>query len=80
MEAFPVIAAIATAFNFLIIIWKFSHERILDASLDLIIFICIAILFKGTVTGLQIGMISSMIVSIYLLINPPRLKFLEDLI
>lgn len=80
MEVFPIIAAIATAFNFLIIIWKFTHKRVIDASLDTIIFVSIAILFKGTITGLQIGMIASMIVSIYLLINPPKLKFLEDLI
>lgn len=75
-----VIAGIATAFNFLIIIWKFSNHRHIDASLDLLIFIAIAILFQGTVTGLQIGMIASMIVSIYLLIKPPKLTFLEDLI
>jgi hypothetical protein len=75
-----VIAGLATAFNFLIIIWKFSKERHLDASLDLLIFVAIALLFKGTVTGLQIGMIASMIVSIYLLIKPPKLDFLKDLI
>lgn len=77
---FMILAAIATAFNFLIILWKFTHERILDASLDFIIFACIALLFQGTVTGLQIGMIASMIVSIYLLFNPPKLAFLKDLI
>lgn len=74
------IAGIATAFNFLIIIWKFSNARILDGSLDLSIFIVIALLFQGTITGLQIGMIASMLVSIYLLIKPPKLDFLKDLI
>lgn len=75
-----VIAAIATAFNFLIILWKFSKTRYLDGSLDLVIFVSISALFSQTVTGLQIGMIASMLVSLYLLINPPKLKFLEDLI
>lgn len=77
---FVAIAAFATAFNFLIIIWKFSKNRVIDASLDLSIFILIAFLFKGTVAGLQIGMIASMLVSIYLLIKPPKLDLLRDLI
>lgn len=77
---FVLVAAIATAFNFLIILWKYSNKRVLDASLDLLIFAVIAILFKGTVTGLQIGMVASMIVSVYLLVKPPRLDFLKDLI
>jgi len=77
---FMLIAAIATAFNFLIILWKFSKKRHLDGGLDLLIFVVIAILFSGTITGLQIGMIASMIVSLYLLVKPPRINFLEDII
>jgi len=76
---FLVIASIATAFNFLIILWKFNKLRHIDAILDLSIFIVIAVLFQGTITGLQIGMIASMIVSLYLLVNPPKLNFLKDI-
>jgi hypothetical protein len=77
---FLAIAAIATAFNFLIILWKFNHKRWSDASLDLIILATIAILFSGTVTGLQIGMIASMLVSLYLLANPPQMEFIKNLL
>lgn len=76
-----VISSIATAFNFLIILWKFNHERYIDAILDFVIFVVIALLFAGTITGLQIGMIASMLVSLYLLINPPKIntKAIENL-
>lgn len=79
---FLFIAAIATAFNFLIVIWKYTNHRYLDATLDLGTFALIAILAGGSVAGLQIGMLASAIVSVYLLVNPPKIKltFLEDLI
>lgn len=65
--------AIATAFNFLIILYKFQRQKYLHAALDLCLFVVIAVLFSGTITGLQIGMIASMLVSLYLLISPPKL-------
>lgn len=69
-----VIAGIAMAFNFLIILWKFRKNRTLDAIVDAGIFLAIAIMSSGTVAGLQIGMIASFIVSLYLLMKPPILK------
>ena len=69
---FIAIAGAATAFNFLVILWKFSKNRNLDATLDLGIFVAIAFLFSGTITGLEIGMVASAIVSLYLLIFPPK--------
>ena len=71
---FIILAAIATFINFAIIIWKFGAERYTDATLDLTIFIGICFLFSGTITGLQIGMIASMLVSFYLLASPPKLN------
>lgn len=68
---FMLIAAVATFLNFAIVIWKFSSERILDGILDLGIFAVIAFLFQGTITGLQIGMIASMMVSVYLIFVRP---------
>ena len=67
-------AGIATAFNFLIIYWKFKRKRIPDALLDLGIFIAICFLFQSTFAGMQVGMIASFIVSIFLLVFPPMPK------
>lgn len=72
---FMLVAAFATFFNFCIIIWKFKKERFLDSALDLSIFAIIAVLFAGTITGLQIGMVASMLVSLYLLAFPPKIQF-----
>lgn len=66
------IAGIATAFNFIIIIWKFTHNRTLDGSLDLGGFVAIASLFSGTMSGMAAGMVASAILSLYLLVAPPK--------
>lgn len=70
---FTTIAAVATAFNFLIIIYKLQKRRFFHASVDFICFAAIAILFSSTITGLQIGMIASLLISLYLLLFPPKL-------
>lgn len=76
--SFLLIGAIATAFNFLVIFWKYQHRRYLDATLDLLTMVIISVLFAGTIAGLQIGMIASMLISLYLLINPPKLSIKFD--
>lgn len=62
-----IIASIATFFNFVVIMWKINRERYFNASLDAAIFVAICFLFQGTIQGLQIGMIASAMVSIYLI-------------
>lgn len=69
-----IIAAICTAFNFLIVLYKFQTKRYLHALVDTACFVSIAFLFAGTISGLQIGMMASMIVSLYLLVRPPKLS------
>lgn len=71
------VIGVATAFNFIIIIWKLQHNRIEDGILDISIFIAIGYLFAGTIAGMSVGMVASAITSIYLLIKPP--EFLEQL-
>lgn len=68
------IIGIVTGFNFLVILWKFKKNRTLDGILDLTIFAIIAYMFAGTISGLTVGMIASLLVSIYLLINNPAKK------
>lgn len=70
---FVLVAGAATAFNFIIIFWKLSHQRILDGLLDFATFAVIGFLFAGTMEGMVIGMIASFFISLYLLIFPPKL-------
>ena len=66
------IMGIALAFNFLIIKWKFEHNRTSDAALDAGLLALIGVVFSSTITGLMIGTIASAIISLYLLAFPPK--------
>ena len=67
---------LATAFNALIIKWKVEKSRYEDAALDVAILIVFVSIFSGSMGGAVIATISSFIVSIYLLMSPP--KFLNS--
>lgn len=73
MEA--AVIGIATAFNFIVILFKFKRHRYEDACFDLVIFIAISYMFAGTISGMSVGMVASAIVSIWLWFDPP--KFLQ---
>ena len=73
MEA--AVIGIATAFNFIVIIFKFKKLRYEDACFDLVIFTIITWMFAGTISGMSVGMVASAIVSIWLWFDPP--KFLQ---
>ena len=66
------VIGICTAFNFIVILFKISRNRILDALLDVITFIAISALFTGTISGMSVGMVASATVSIYLWFRPPK--------
>jgi hypothetical protein len=68
------IMGVVTALNFILILYKLSHNRIADGVLDFIIFAVICTLFSAAgQAGLFVGMVASFIVSIYLLFSPPKL-------
>lgn len=71
------VVGIATFFNLSIILWKFNHERTGDAFLDLSALVIIGIVFGSSITALSIGMIASMLFSIYLLVSPPQIPSFE---
>ena len=73
MEA--AVIGIATAFNFIVILFKFKRRRYEDACFDLTVFIAISYMFAGTISGMSVGMVASAIVSIWLWFDPP--KFLQ---
>ena len=69
------IIALFTAFDFLILKWKFEHGRYADFALDFLLLVVILNLFSGSLGGEIIGIISQVMVSLYLLVFPP--KFLQ---
>lgn len=75
MEA--LVIGIATAFNFIVIMFKFKRGRWEDAIFDTLIFIVISYMFAGTISGMSVGMVASAVVSIWMWFDPPN--FLQDL-
>ena len=63
------VIGLATAFNFIVILAKFKQERYIDALIDITIFIAISSMFTGTISGMSVGMVGSMVVSIWLYYN-----------
>ena len=75
MEA--LVIGIATAFNFIVIMFKFKRGRWEDAIFDTLIFIVISYMFAGTISGMSVGMVASAVVSIWLWFDPP--EFLQKI-
>jgi len=67
-----IIIAFATFLNFGLLKWKFDHGRYADATLDLAILVALSFLFGGTMGGMIIAMISGALMSLYLLVSPPK--------
>ena len=67
------VIGIATAFNLIIIKVKIELRRYLDAILDLGVLATLSLVFGGSFAGLVTATISSAIISIYLLLSPPRI-------
>ena len=67
------IIGIATAFNFLILKWKFEHARYMDALLDLGTLAILSFLFSGSYAGLVVATVASAVISLYLLAFPPKI-------
>ena len=74
-----VIMGIITAFNMLIIFWKFRKKRYPDAMLDMFMFLFLTSIFT-TAGGMFVGMVASFVISIYLFLYPPKMpkKIQED--
>ena len=70
-----VVIGIVTALNLIFIMMKFKADRTLDATMDLVLLVAIAIVFGGSFAGLVVGTISSLIISAYLYFSPPKLSF-----
>ena len=63
------------AANLMVIKWKFENGREGDATLDLILLIILGWLLSDTISGLAMGTVASAVISMYLLISPPNIKW-----
>lgn len=68
-----VIIGIAVFFNIAVIKWKYDKARYGDATLDFTCLVAVSILFSGSYAALVVGTIASALVSLYLLVSPPKL-------
>lgn len=68
-----ILLGIATAFNFLILKVKLEQGRILDLIFDIAALIALNAMFAGTLGGMAIAMVGSLIISITLFLFPPRI-------
>lgn len=67
------IMAICVALNLIVILIKYERRRYLDAFLDSVFLVLIAMIFSSSFNALVVGTFASMIVSIYLYIKPPHI-------
>lgn len=67
-----IIIGIVSAINLIVIVHKFKKGRIEDGIFDSLLFALMAFMFSGSYGGMVVAMISSLIISIYLLASPPK--------
>jgi hypothetical protein len=67
------IMALVISFNLIIVLYKFKKERYFDAVIDGGLLIGVASLTTISTIALFAGAIGSFIVSLYLLMSPPRI-------
>ena len=68
-----IVIGVAVFFNIAVIKWKYDKARYADALLDFVCLVAVSILFSGSYAALVVGTIASALVSIYLLVSPPKL-------
>ena len=67
------ILAVATAFDLLIIKWKFERQRYADAIFDIMCVVALSSFMGGTLGGEIVAVIAALIISIYLIFYPPQI-------
>jgi NhaP-type Na+/H+ or K+/H+ antiporter len=72
------IIGIATGFNILLVISKFRRKYYDEAFIEISTLLFISYLFQGTLGGVIIGMIGSVVVSIYLIVTRKSRKGIKD--
>ena len=70
------IISVAVFLNFGLLKWKADKERYADLAVDIATLAALTYLFGGTMGGMIIALVAGAMMSIFLLISPP--KFLKN--
>ncbi len=70
-----VVMGVFMAFNFGIIKWKYENDREADATMDLGFLILLSWWLGDSITGMAMATVASAILSMYLLISPPKINW-----
>lgn len=70
-----VIIGVVTALNFIVIKLKVEKKRYQDATFDFVMLVVLASIFSGSYAGMVVAMVSSLVISFYLLLSPPNIAF-----
>jgi len=70
-----ILMGIVSALNLIFIKFKFSKKRYGDATLDGLTFFLLTSFFTGSMGGMFVGMVASLVISIYLYFSPPEFNF-----
>lgn len=70
---FLLIIGAVTGLNLMFVKMKFDRKRYEDGVLDLLVLVALSFVFGGSFSGLVVATVSSLIISIYLFISPPKL-------
>ena len=68
------IATLATVLDILFVLIKFRLKRYADGTLDAFLILAVFMILKGSELILLVGIFSSLVVSTYLWIYPPKLN------
>lgn len=66
-----ILVGLVSAFNLVIILQKFRRNRVEDGIFDVLLFGLLVVMFKGSYSGMVVGMVASLCVSAYLWFFPP---------
>lgn len=68
------IATLATVLDILSLLIKFRFKRYADGTVDAAVILLVFLVLKGSELMLLVGIFSSLIVSLYLWVYPPKLN------
>ena len=66
------IISIAVFLNFGLLKWKLDKARYADLVIDVSVLVVLSYLFGGTMGGITIALCAGAMMSIYLLVSPPK--------
>ena len=76
---FILLAAVATAINFIFLKYKLEKKRYSDFITDIATMLVLGMLFAGTMGGLAIAMLAGFIISVYLWFRPPDTQWYKNM-